>query len=158
MSNAIDQHDAMNQCGATAVRDLQWIAPGALTVDQVLQLSPGVLAYIGDAVYELYVRSTLLFPVKPIDRYHRQVVKQVCAAGQVEQISRWLNHLDESEKEMVRRGRNSAVGASRKANPQQYRKATGLETLVGYLYLTNPDRLEQLWQYLDFSVESSAAP
>ncbi|MGA1131991.1 MAG: Mini-ribonuclease 3 [Prochlorotrichaceae cyanobacterium] len=145
----------MHRCGATAVTEPQRIAPGSLTVDQVLQLSPGVLAYIGDAVYELYVRSTLLFPVKPIDRYHRQVVTQVCAAGQVEQLSRWLNYLDESEKEIVRRGRNAAVGASRKANPQQYRKATGLEALVGYLYLTNPDRLQQLWQYLDFSGESS---
>jgi len=136
------------------VTQSQWIAPGTLAVEQALQFSPVVLAYIGDAVYELYVRSSLLFPVKPIDRYHRQVVAQVCAEGQVQQLLNCFNYLDEAEKEIVRRGRNAAVGASRKANPQQYRKATGLEALVGYLYLTNPDRLQYLWQYFDFSIEN----
>ena len=129
----------------------QWIAPGTLAVEEALQLSPVALAYIGDAVYELYVRSSLLFPAKPIDRYHRQVVAQVCAEGQVQQLSNCFSYLDDSEKEVVRRGRNAAVRANRKSDPL-YRKATGLEALVGYLYLTNPDRLEQLWRYFDFSI------
>jgi ribonuclease-3 family protein len=132
------------------VTQSQWIAPGTLAVEQALQLSPVALAYIGDAVYELYVRSSLLFPAKSIDRYHRQVVAQVCAEGQVQQLLNCFHYLDESEKEIVRRGRNAAVRANRKADPE-YRKATGLEALVGYLYLTNPDRLQQLWQHLDFS-------
>lgn len=141
---------------AIEVTPSPWIGPGSLGVDQALRLPPVVLAYIGDAVYELYVRSSLLFPTKPIDRYHRQVVAHVCAEGQVQQLLNCFSYLDESEKEIVRKGRNAATGANRKADPQHYRKATGLEALVGYLYLTNPDRLQQLWQHLDFSDQPSS--
>jgi ribonuclease-3 family protein len=126
------------------------IVPGGLSPTQALQLSPVLLAYIGDAVYELYVRSAFLLPPKSIRHYHQQVVQQVRAEGQVQQLERLLDHLDAGEKDIIRRGRNAVAGHNRRSDPKNYRQATGLEALVGYLYLTNPERLNELWQHLDF--------
>ncbi len=104
-------------------------------------ISPISLAYIGDAVFELYVRSRLLTPAKRIRDYHQQVVTQVKA----EQQSRFVDildpHLTDAERDLVRRGRNATTGKSRRASGQDYQKATGLETLIGFLYLTDQPRL-----------------
>lgn len=125
---------------------------GSLTPQQAKQLSPSSLAYIGDAVYELYVRLTFLLPPKRIQLHHQQVVAQVRAEGQARQWDTLVQHLDEAEQQILRRGRNAAVGAPRKADPDLYRQATGIEALIGYLYLADPDRLQELWCYFDFSL------
>ena len=70
-----------------------YIAPGTLEPTKALQLSPLALAYIGDAVYELRVRSAFLLPPSRLQTYHRQVVAQVCALGQTQQLQRLLPHL-----------------------------------------------------------------
>ena len=124
---------------------------GILTPQQARQLSPSTLAYIGDAVYELYVRLTFLLPPKRIQLHHQQVVEQVRAEGQARQWHFLIPHLDEAEQQILRRGRNAAVGAPRKADPDLYRQATGIEALIGYLYLSDPDRLQALWCHFDFS-------
>ena len=112
-------------------------------------LSPASLAYIGDAVYELYVRSYYLLPPRRISDYHRLVVAQVRAETQAAHLRSLESYLDESEREIVRRGRNAASGGRRGLSPAIYRQATSLETLLGYLYLKNPDRLNQLLELLE---------
>lgn len=99
-------------------------------------LPPLLLAYVGDAVYELYVRCKLVSSgAKPLRRLHRETVRHVGAAGQSEALRLLLPHLTEQEAAMVRYGRNSKSRVPKSASMSAYRQATGLETLFGYLYL-----------------------
>lgn len=118
---------------------------------EVQRLAPAALAYLGDAVYELYVRHSYLTPPKRIDAYHQQVVAQVRAETQAQYVRALLPHLSESEQEIMRRGRNAASGRPKRLDPEIYQQATSFETLMGYLYLTNPQRLLELLSYLDIS-------
>ncbi len=115
------------------------------------RLSPASLAYIGDVVYELYIRSHFLFPPKRIADYHKQVVSQVRAETQAAHLLSLESDLTDEEKEIVRRGRNAAAGKSRRISAAIYQQASGLETLIGYLYLTDLERLDQLLEKLNIS-------
>ncbi|MBE9175747.1 Mini-ribonuclease 3 [Synechocystis salina LEGE 06155] len=110
----------------------------------VQSLSPVALAYLGDAVFELYVRCCYLFPPRRIGDFHRRVVAQVRAEQQAQILATLLPRLTDPEKEWVRRGRNAATSTSRRANPELYQAASGLETLLGYLYLRDARRLDEL--------------
>jgi ribonuclease-3 family protein len=117
------------------------------------QLSPSSLAYLGDAVYELHMRTRFLLPPKRVSDYHHQVVSQVRAESQAVSLRFLEPYLTELEKDILRRGRNAASGCPRRLSPEIYQQATSLETLLGYLYLHNPTRLQELLKYLDFSAE-----
>lgn len=112
------------------------------------QLSPAALAYIGDAVYELYVRTYYLLPPKRLADYHDRVVSQVRAETQAACLRSLEPHLSEVEREILRRGRNATTGKPRRLSAQLYQQASSLETLIGYLYLQNPQRLNELLAYL----------
>lgn len=127
-----------------------------LVPPQIQQLSPAALAYIGDAVYELFVRRCYLFPTKRIQTYHQQVVAQVRAETQAQHVTTLLPYLTPDEADWIRRGRNAASGRPKRIEQDIYQQATGLETLIGYLYLANPDRLLELFNLLDLT--SSATP
>jgi ribonuclease III family protein len=114
-----------------------------LTDADLQQFNPVSLAFLGDAVYELVMRQRLLFPPKRVQDYHQQVVAEVRAEQQSYYLKQLEPHLTEAEKDIVRRGRNAAP-KSRRVDPGIYQRATGLETLVGYLYLTDVPRLEDL--------------
>ncbi|HAA30479.1 MAG TPA: Mini-ribonuclease 3 [Cyanobacteria bacterium UBA8553] len=104
---------------------------------------------MGDAVYELYVRTCYLLPPRRLSDFHNQVVAQVRAESQAKHLRSLEPHLTESELEILRRGRNAATSSSRRLDPKIYQQATSLETLMGYLYLTNPQRLTQLLAHLE---------
>jgi ribonuclease III family protein len=123
--------------------------------DQLIQidrLSPIALAYIGDAVFELYVRTRFLMPPKRMASYHSQVVTQVRAESQAIHLACLLPELTDVEKEILRRGRNACVTKPRRLDRQTYQQATGLEALIGYLHLTNPQRLQELFAKLNFDL------
>ncbi len=135
--------------GLSAVQTLQGASSGFPLVPEfskteLQQLSPAALAYLGDAVYELYVRLHYLMPPKRIQTYHHQVVAQVRAESQASHLQVLLPHLTPEELEIVKRGRNAATVRTRRVNPDIYQQATSLETLIGHLYLTHPERLIQL--------------
>jgi ribonuclease III family protein len=113
------------------------------------RLSPVVLAYIGDAVYELYIRSKFLIPPRRISNYHEQVVTQVRAETQAAYLQRLEPELTFEEKEILRRGRNAVTNKPRRLSPKIYQQASSLETLIGYLYLTDCDRLQVLLNKLN---------
>jgi ribonuclease III family protein len=115
-------------------------------------LPPTALAYIGDAVYELHIRTHYLLPPKRLEAYHKQVVDQVRAEGQARQLRSLEPHLTASELDIVKRGRNAASNRSKRVNPEVYQQATGLEALIGYLYLTDLHRLTHLLAQLKFEV------
>lgn len=114
------------------------------------QLSPLVLAYVGDAVYELYIRTKLVaYPAK-VQELHCVAVKYVRAASQAEIIHSWEPDLTDIEKDVVRRGRNAKSGVPRHGDIIDYRYSTGMEALVGYLYLTGQqERLLELLNKID---------
>lgn len=126
-----------------------------LTPSEINQLSPVALAYIGDSVYELYVRGHYLFPAKRIKDYHRQVVESVRAEQQAHYLEDYfLPNLTDEELDIVRRGRNASPRPSRKMSVKIYQQATSFEALMGYLYLTDPDRLWTLLDMLPFGSEA----
>ena len=115
------------------------------------QLGPLQLAWIGDAVWELHQR--LRHGARPgrSDQLHRAVVADVCADAQSRLLS-WLEDrelLSSEELDLVRRGRNSAGRGSRRADAAVYGRATGFETMVGWLFLNNPARLAELFDHLE---------
>lgn len=121
------------------------------------QLSPAALAYVGDAVYELYIRTRYLFPPKRLQVYHHQVVAQVRAESQARHLQSLQPHLTEIECEIVRRGRNAASKRPKRVDPDIYQQATALEALFGYLYLSDPQRLAQLLSQLQLTTEADSA-
>lgn len=117
---------------------------------QIERLSPAALAYLGDSVYELYVRTCFLLPPRRISDYHDRVVAIVRAEGQAEQLRSLLPHLTESEKKILRQGRNAVNRKPQRLDAEVYQQATSWETLIGYLYLKNPQRLHELFSLIDF--------
>lgn len=100
-------------------------------------LSPSVLAFVGDAVYGLYVRKALAEINRPSGELHRLSVKAVNAAAQADAFSLVEPLLDEKEISVFKRGRNFHTSSSPKsATAGQYHTATGLECLFGWLYLS----------------------
>lgn len=122
---------------------------GSCSPAEIQRLSPVALAYLGDAVYELYIRSRYLLPPKRIESYHRQVVAMVRAESQAQLLRSIEPQLTDTELVILRRGRNAASGGPKRVSPEIYQQATSLETLMGYLYLTDPERLTQLLAQLE---------
>ena len=106
-----------------------------------LSLPALTLAYLGDTVYDLYVRTTLAETLRlPMRALHLEAAKHVCAAGQANAYRRIADHLSESEQAAFRRGRNAHSGTVPKhADVRDYRVATGLEALLGHLYVKGED-------------------
>ncbi|WP_265273774.1 Mini-ribonuclease 3 [Nostoc sp. KVJ3] len=124
-----------------------------ISLSQVQQISPTALAYLGDAIYELYVRMLYLLPLQRSGIYHSLVVEQVRAETQALHLRSLTPHLRDTELDIVRRGRNAATGRPKRLNPEIYQQATSLETLIGYLYLTDYQRLIELLQMLHVEKE-----
>jgi len=109
--------------------------------EDIREVPTSVLAYVGDAVYELHVRLYI------VNRFggqsgvlHRKSVKYVSAPAQAQAVRALLPELTEEEQNIFRRGKNGHQGSMAKnASPSDYKYATGLETLIGYLYLTNKE-------------------
>ena len=126
-----------------------------LTDDQLRVISPLALAYIGDAVYELFIRSQFLFPPQRVQSFHRQVVSHVRAEQQACYLEYLRPHLTEAEADILRRGRNAVSSRKQRASLQDYQQATALEALIGYLYLTDPQRLADIFSHLPLNLQAS---
>ena len=119
-----------------------------LTPDELRAISAIGLAHMGDAVYETLVRTWLCVHGKATGKeLHRATIALVCAQKQAEVAQRVLPQLTEEELSVYKRGRNANVHAMpRSATPAQYHAATGLECLMGWLYLRgDKERAEQLF-------------
>lgn len=107
-----------------------------------MELSAQMLAYLGDAVFELYVRRHLLNRgVRGSGALHEAVVAYTSASGQSACLSRIEPLLDEEEHNIIRRGRNGTLSKKpRNESLALQRRASALETLFGYLYLHKKDK------------------
>lgn len=111
-------------------------------------LAPLVLAYIGDAVYEIYVRNRLLLihTDMPAFKLHKEAIKYVRAHAQSNSILAIEEKLTPEEDAVYKRGRNAkSPTVPKNADVSEYRRATGFEALVGYLHLKGEtQRLEEV--------------
>lgn len=111
------------------------------------------LAYLGDSVYEVYVREHLIkMGIALVEDLQREAVKYVSAKSQ-SKIVRWLtdnNYLNNDELDIIKRGRNYKRGSHPKnTDIITYKNSTGFEALIGYLYLDNKiDRLDEIIKYI----------
>lgn len=116
-------------------------------IDSAKMLSPLVWAYIGDSVYELFVRTHLInnSNAKP-HKLHIESIKYVKAKAQADILKKITDALTDEEKDIVRRGRNTENHhVAKNANVADYSQSTAFEALLGYLYLTKQDeRLEEI--------------
>lgn len=109
--------------------------------------SPLPLAYIGDAIYELVIRTILMEKGNTqVNKLHQRASKLVKASAQSEIIRKLKPYLTEEEMEIFKRGRNAkSFTMAKNASMSDYRRATGFEALMGYLYLTEQwDRMLEL--------------
>lgn len=117
--------------------------------NKIKNMSPLVWAYIGDAVYELYIRNYLIETtnLKP-NKLHIEAIKFVKAKAQANILENLQIFLTDEEKEIVRRGRNTQNHhLPKNAELKDYTYATAFEALIGYLYLTKQEeRLQEILQ------------
>ncbi|MCA0972677.1 Mini-ribonuclease 3 [Halobacillus litoralis] len=135
-----------------------------MAISDVKQMKSLALAYMGDSVYELYVRHHLLEKgeIKP-QQLHQAAVKFVSAKAQAAVVSHWTDQeaLTEEEEGVLRRGRNAKSGSVPKSTDvQTYRYSTAFEAVLGFLYLDGQtERLEQLIgqaiEYVEKGVEEA---
>lgn len=138
-------NDLMNE-----TRELT-IENNSLSVSDIRMYNPLVLAYIGDSVYDTFVRSMLVSGGSiQVDKLHKRAIKYVQAKAQAEILDKLYDILTEDEQDIVRRGRNTKSNSVPKnADINDYRYATGFEALIGYLYLIgSTKRLMQLFELI----------
>ena len=117
-------------------------------------LSPLTWAYIGDAVYELYIRTNLVnkTKLKP-HKLHIESIKYVKAKAQADILKELMESLTDEEKDIVRRARNAENHhLPKNADPEDYMYSTAFEGLIGYLYLCKKD--ERLKEILKKCIEN----
>ena len=135
-------------------------AHAAFGARDIREYNPLQMAYIGDTVHDLYVRSMLLARGMTVGKMHKQAVRMVSAFAQARMLEAIEADLTEQEADAARRGRNAQAkhAAPKNADPADYAHATGLEALWGYLYLSGQsgrldaliqlalERTEEVWQ------------
>ena len=106
--------------------------------ERARNLSPVTLAFVGDAVYSLYVREKLVLSTDfKTGELQKLTSKQVSAHGQSELLERLIPLFSEEENDIFRRGRNAKKSTkSKNASVAEYNRSTGFEAVLGYLYLT----------------------
>lgn len=115
---------------------------GSFTRETAKQLNPLVLAFVGDAIYEVFIRTYIVDKNRNmhVHKLHVEAVAFVKAHAQSEFIKVFMNELTEEENAIYKRGRNAKSGTVPKnADLCEYRTATGFEALMGFLYLTEQE-------------------
>lgn len=117
--------------------------------------SPLTLAYIGDGIYDLIIRTVVVNRAnRPANELHRMTVKYVSAGAQAKIADALWESFNEEEQSVFRRGRNSKPHTTAKnATTQDYLKATGLEAVLGYLYLT--ENMERALELVKIGLEKA---
>lgn len=126
-----------------------------LAIAEVNDVPIRLLAHLGDAVFELYEREREVMSTPTAKKMHKKVVRRVNSVSQSNILENLMSSLNDKELDIVRRARNLTAG-SRKGDQAAYRRATAFEALIGYVYLTDKKRLQEL---LDLTlVEVSSEP
>ena len=129
----------------------------SLTPQDIKTYSPLTLAYLGDAVYELVIRTMLVEKANmQVNKLHQKASSHVKASAQKEMIFAVLELLTEEEMSVYKRGRNAkSFTAAKNATIGDYRIATGFEALIGYLYLCG--KMDRILELVKCGMESRAS-
>jgi len=110
------------------------------------------LAWLGDSVWELHQRLRYVhFPLKSKE-LHLSVVNEVKAKSQSKSLSKIEHLLNANEIDLIRRARNKTKKYPKSSDPSIYSRATGFETLIGWLFLKDPQRLSILFEHLEINI------
>lgn len=122
----------------------------SMTQAQARQEHPLALAFVGDCVFDLYIRTYVLGKKLNSHKMHFEAVKYVSARAQAEAFHLIEGLLTEDELYIYRRGRNTKpTTVPKNAEVKDYRSATGLEALVGYLFVTGQNgRLDEIMEHI----------
>ncbi len=126
--------------------------------DQTAYMNTTVLAYMGDAVYEVFVREHVIASGQiHADKLHHSAVRYVKAEAQANALKQMLEKLSETELALVKRARNKKITSKPKnAEPVVYKWATAFEALVGYLHLSGQiQRRDEIMEETVFLIEKS---
>lgn len=139
----------------------RWLPPAPKVKKPRSIYNAASLAYIGDCIYELYARRHFLFPPLSINDFNERVMKVVRCESQDLLLKKLLadDYLTEEERDVLRWGKNKSSNktkTTKRVGVAIYNSASSLETLIGYLYLTDVKRLEDLMFKLGFSTDASS--
>lgn len=134
------------------------LSEAVLSATEAKMKNPLALAYVGDTVWDLLVRSRLIYQGRNVRNMHKDAIACVNAGAQARAMERILPLLTEEEADVARRGKNAHThhAAPKNQDVIDYHQATGLEALVGYLYLTGQE--ERLLTLFQASQEGSECP
>lgn len=124
-----------------------------ISTEDALKMHPMTLAFIGDAVQSLYARTRIsLTSSSKTGILHKEVTKVVKAVAQAQTAEKLMETFDEIEADVFRRARNCQIQTSAKhADRSEYRRASGFEAVLGYLYITGNNA--RLFSFLEKSFE-----
>ena len=105
-------------------------------------------AHIGDAVWEVFVRTYTIYKTSNSKQLHKITTERVNASFQKDMLNVLLSELNEEEQDLARRGRNLPIPVGRRSIQADYRQATAFEVLIGYWYLHDKKRLEDIYTIL----------
>ena len=133
--------------------DITELLGSGVKQEELAQMSPLTLAFVGDGVHTLYVRNHVIKGrIGKIGDYHNLCAKYCKAQAQANALDKVMQDLTEKEEDVVRRARNVKThNIAKNSDFQTYKKATSFEALVGYLYLT--ENFERLLQILKISIQ-----
>ena len=109
-------------------------------------------AYIGDCVWELFVREIIITKTQKQDLMHKMSTKFVNAQAQADILEKIMDELSEQELEIQKRGRNLKITINKKSNPKIHALATSFEVLIGYWYLNDKARLNEIFEKIKISL------
>tara|TARA_B100000242_G_C42838676_1_gene389524 strand:+ start:113 stop:511 length:399 start_codon:yes stop_codon:yes gene_type:complete len=111
------------------------------------------LAWLGDSIWELHQRLKYVHIPLKSKQLHLSVVNEVKAKAQSNSLSQIEHLLNSYEIDLIRRARNKTKRYPKSTDPIIYSRATGFETLIGWLFLKNPKRLSEIFEYLDIKIQ-----
>ena len=107
------------------------------------------LAWLGDSIWELHQRLRYVHMPLKSKELHLSVVNEVKAQAQSKSLDEIEHLLNAHEINLIRRARNKTKRFPKSSDPEVYSRATGFETLLGWLFLKDPKRLSEIFEYLD---------
>ena len=110
-------------------------------------------AYIGDCVFELFIREIVINKTQKQDMMHKMSTKYVNAQAQADFLEKIIEKLTEEELEIQKRGRNLKITINKKSNPKIHSLATSFEVLIGYWYLNDKARLQEILDEIKKAIE-----
>lgn len=110
-------------------------------------------AHIGDAVYEVFIREHTIMMTSNLSKLHKYTVGFVNAQFQTELLEKLTPHLTDAELELARRARNIPTSSARRINKALHSSATSLEVLIGYNYIHNKARFQELCSLMESLID-----